>query len=277
MARKYSMDRRAYLKALGASGVTVTLAGCTGDGGDGGGDGDGGGTPTATPTPTPRPVTTGTAPGFPPFEIKEGGELKGFDVDLAEAVIAEADGFAHAGWKEFEFDALTPALTSDKIDLIAAAMTITDQRAEQIAFSDPYYEANQAVLVQADGDFSPESTDDLSGRVVGAQSGTTGEGQIDDLVEEGVVAEDDKRVYDNYTLAVTDLENGNVDAIIIDVPVARNFESNRDVSVAFVIETGEEYGLGMRQDDDRISDINDALATVREDGTYDDLVEEYFT
>ncbi|MFW5964277.1 MAG: basic amino acid ABC transporter substrate-binding protein, partial [Natronomonas sp.] len=80
----------------------------------------------------------------------------------------------------------------------------------------------------------------------------------------------------NYTLAVEDLENGNVDAIIIDVPVANNFADSRSVEVAFVIETGEEYGLGMRQDDDRVGDINDALAEIRDDGTYEDLVAEYF-
>jgi polar amino acid transport system substrate-binding protein len=131
-------------------------------------------------------------------------------------------------------------------------------------------------MVRSDGEFSPEGESDLEGRVVGAQSGTTGAGEAERLIEEGVISGDDYRQYDNYTLAVEDLENGNVDAIIIDVPVANNFADSRDVEVAFVIETGEEYGLGMRQEDDRLSDINDALAEIRDDGTYEELVAEYF-
>ena len=268
------MGRRAYVRALGAGGLAVGVAGCTGNGdGDGGfevafeietgeeyglgvreddggrleavnsglsaaredgirdalyeeyiesgedaGDvteGADGGTDAGT-------IVAGTAPGFAPFEFNEDDELVGFDVELTEAVVARTD-YEFGGFETFEFDSLIPALQDGNIDLVAAAMTITEDRDEQIDFSDPYYEANQAVLVRSGADFDPSSREDLEGSVVGAQSGTTGEDEVDKLIEDGIISEGDKRTYDNYELAVTDLENGNIDAVIIDVPAAADF------------------------------------------------------
>jgi len=259
MKREFSMDRRAYLKTVGVVGASAAVTGC---------QSDGEGTPS-------RTVVPGTASGFPPFEYTEDGELVGFDIDLAEATITEA-GYEVGEWTDIEFDSLIPSLTDGNIDLIAAAMTINDDRDQTIDFSDPYWESNQAVLVQEEGEFQPESVEDLSGMRVGAQSGTTGEDQVEGLIEDGTVSESNYFQYDNYTLAVEDLVNGNVDAIVVDIPVARNFASGRPVTVAFEIETGEQFGLGMREDDDRLSEVNDALATLQDDGTYDDLVGEWF-
>ncbi len=255
MTRRYSMDRRAYLRTVGAVGATAAVAGCVG------GDDD--------------VIVPGTASGFPPFEFTEDGELVGFDIDLTEAVIEEA-GYEVGDWTDIEFDSLIPSLTEGDIDFIAAAMTITDDRAETIAFSDPYYESDQAVLVREDDDFEPETVDDFEGYRIGAQSGTTGESEVEALIDDGVVDESDYRQYDNYTLAVQDLENGNVDAIVIDIPVANNFADSRAVRIAFVIETGEQFGFGMRQDDDRLADINEGLAAVQDDSTYEELVETWF-
>ncbi|MFT4947363.1 MAG: polar amino acid transport system substrate-binding protein [Natronomonas sp.] len=260
MAREYDMDRRAYLTTIGAAGATALLAGCTTDspGSDGG-----------------ETLVPGTAPGFAPFEFTEDGELTGFDIDLTEAVAEEA-GFELGEWAEFDFETLIPSLTEGDIDIIAAGMTITDDRAEQIAFSDPYFESNQSVLVQEGGSFQPEGESDLSGTIVGAQSGTTGEGEVERLIEEGTLSGDSLRQFENYPLAVDALESGDVDAVVADVPVAENFAASRDVEVAFTIQTDENFGFGMRQDDDRIEDINDGLSAVQEGDTYDDLVSEYF-
>ncbi len=257
MVREFDMDRRAYLKTVGAAGTATALAGCSGGGGES------------------SVIVPGTSAGFPPFEYIEGGELVGFDVSLAEEVVTEA-GQDLGEWSDISFESLIPSLVDGQIDLIAAGMTITEDRQETIAFTDPYWESNQSVLVQEGGDFQPGSVADLGEASVGAQAGTTGEGEVEGLVEEGTISGDAVRRYDNYTLAVQDLENGNVDAIIIDQPVAENFSSDRAVSVAFVIETGEEFGMGVRQDYERLSDLNDAIATVKENGSYDDLVTEWF-
>jgi polar amino acid transport system substrate-binding protein len=276
MARKYDMDRRAYLKTVGAVGASLTVAGCGGQQGNGGGTGTGTGTGTTTGSGTE--VIPGTAPGFPPFEIKEDGELTGFDVDLLAAVVAEADGYTLGEWQEFEFSSLIPSLTSDKIDVVAAAMTITDKRDETIDFSDPYYSANQSVLVAAGSDFQPSELADLSGHPIGAQKGTTGETVIEEnLINTGDLEESNYSGYGSYVLAVQDLENGNIDAIVIDEPVGSTFEANRDVEVAFTYETGEQYGFGVRTDDDDLTQaLNSGLQSVRDSGRYDELTNEWF-
>jgi polar amino acid transport system substrate-binding protein len=246
--------------------------------GSGGGNGSednasgGGGGETTT-------ITAGTAPGFPPFEIKEGGELTGFDVELLEAVVAAAPGYELGGWQEFEFSGLIPALTNDRIDVIAAAMTITEERKQTIAFSDPYYEADQSVLVREGGDFSPQSLDDLGGHPIGAQKGTTGEDVVKtELIEAGTLNQSNYKAYGNYTLAVQDLQNNNIDAIVLDKPVAQTFQAQRDVTVAFTYETGEQYGFGLRDgDEDLTTAINEGLATVQDDGTYEELRNEWFS
>ncbi len=223
-------------------------------------------------------LVPGTSPGFPPFEMKEGGDLVGFDIDLLEAVVEETDYTLADEWEEFEFDSLIPALGNENIDVIAAAMTISAEREETIAFSDPYYEANQSVLVREDASVGWSSLEDLSGTTVGAQAGTTGEGVVEDeLVAGGVISQGDYNTYDNYVLAVEDLENGNIDAVVLDVPVAETFASERAVEVAFTYETGEEYGFGLRQGEgDLQSALNEGLAAVRDSGRYDELVEEWF-
>ena len=257
------LSRRQYLTTVGGTAVTLSVAGCSGDSDSSEGE-------------QTQTITAGTAPGFPPFEMKEGGELVGFDIDLLEAVVEQTD-YEFDGWEEFEFDSLTPALVNSNIDVIAAGMTINDDRDENIDFSDPYYSSDQAIVVRSDGNFSPGSLSDLSDRPVGAQKGTTGESTVQDELVGDEITEDQYNAYDNYVLAIQDLENGNVDAVVIDVPVANTFAANRPVEVAFVYETGEQFGFGVREDDDaRQTALNEGLSAVREDGTYEELTQKWF-
>ena len=263
------LSRRQYITTVGGTAVTLSVAGCSGDSGNGGGGstGDDAGEQT---------ITAGTAPGFPPFEMMQDGELVGFDIDLLEAVIGQTD-YTLSGWEQFEFDSLIPALMNNNIDVIAAGMTINADRDETIDFTDPYYTSNQAIVVRTDGDFSPESLSDLADRPIGAQSGTTGEGVVQDELIGDEITESQYNAYGNYVLAIEDLENGNIDAVMIDVPVAETFAANRPVEVSFVYETGEQFGFGVRTDaDDLTSALNDGLSTVRDDGTYQDLTGEWF-
>ncbi|MFB6267763.1 MAG: basic amino acid ABC transporter substrate-binding protein [Halodesulfurarchaeum sp.] len=260
------IDRRTYLKAVGATGAIglTATAGCTG----GGGGGDGGTTT----------VTPGTAPGFPPFEMKQGGELVGFDIDLLSAVVENAEGYQLGEWQEFEFKALIPALTNDKIDVIAAAMTITDERDQTVDFSDPYYNADQAILVREGGDFSPNSLSDLAGHTLGAQKGTTGESVIQEqLIKTGKVSEQNYNSYGNYVLAVEDLQNGNIDAVVLDTPVANTFAGDRPVKVAFVYQTGERYGFAVREESNQlIGALNDGLEAVMASDRYNQITKKWF-
>ncbi|WP_435346100.1 basic amino acid ABC transporter substrate-binding protein [Haloarchaeobius sp. HRN-SO-5] len=258
------MDRRSYLKASGAAITTISLAGCVDSITGGGGGGD-------------MSIIAGTASGFPPFEMKEGDEVVGFDIDLLEAVVAETD-YEIERWDDLNsFDSLIPSLRNENIDAIAAAMTISDERDQNIDFSDPYYSADQAILVAEGSDFQPSQLSDLPGNAVGSQSGTTGEGVIEGMIEDGDFQQSNYNAYDTYVLAVTDLENGNIDAVVLDRPVAQSFAQERSVSVSFVHETGEQYGFGVRtNDDDLQTALNEGLQTVRDDGTYQDITAEWF-
>ena len=266
---KAQFDRRNFLKATGAAGTVAltAMAGCSGNGDDGAG---------TTESETVE-IVAGTAPGFPPFEMKEGGELVGLDIDLLSAVVEAAPGYELAEWQEFDFSSLIPALQNNKIDVIAAAMTIQEGRDEKIDFSDPYFDANQAVLVANGSGFEPGSLADLEGKNLGAQKGTTGEGVVqDELIAAGTVSEDDYNSYDNYVFAVEDLVNGNIDAVVLDTPVASSFVAERDVSVAFTYETGEQYGFGVREGDSELQTaLNEGLATIQENGTYEEVISEW--
>lgn len=256
--RESNHGRRTYLKTI--SGATVVgLAGCTG--------GSSGGT-----------LVPGTAPGFPPFEVKRGGELTGFDIELLTAVVGETQ-YELGDWKEFEFSSLIPALQNDEIDVIAAAMTITDKRDQTIDFTDPYYSADQAILVRESGSFQPSALEDLAGHPVGAQEGTTGAGVVQsELVDPGTLDSGNFTTYGSYVLAVEDLVNENIDAVVVDTPVARTFASNRPVEIAFVYETGERYGFGLRSDsDDATQALNEGLAAVRDSGRYKELRNKWFS
>jgi polar amino acid transport system substrate-binding protein len=254
------MDRRTYLRTVGAAGLATGLAGCLGGLGGGGDE-----------------ITPATAPGFPPFEMVEGGELVGFDVDLLKAVVEETS-FTLGEWEQLEFDSLIPALTSENIDVIAAAMTITEERDQTIDFTDPYYSSDQSIVVRAGEGGQYGELSDLSDQQIGAQSGTTGEGVVqDELIANGHIAENQYRAFDNYVLAVQALENGDVDAVVIDQPVGATFADQRDVEVAFVYETGEEFGFGVREDDDDLrTGLNDGLAAVRDSGEYTEITNTWF-
>lgn len=261
------LDRRSFLRATGATASTFVITGCIG--GNGGGDNTSG-------TGTTK-IVAGTAPGFPPFEMKRNGELVGFDIDLLEAVVKQTDGYKLDSWKGFKFASLIPALTHDKIDVIAAAMTITDERDKRIDFTDPYYSADQSVLIRENGSFSPSKLKDLSGHPVGAQSGTTGEEVAKGLIKKGTIKQSMYNSYDSYVLAVQDLQNGNIDAVIVDKPVAKTFIQNRPVKIAFTVETGEQYGFGMRTDaNDLQKALNQGLATVQETGRYEEIRDKWF-
>jgi polar amino acid transport system substrate-binding protein len=255
------MDRRTFLKSVGGTGVALSVAGCSEL--TGGGNGD-------------NTLVPGTASGFPPFEfVNEDDDLVGFDIDLLSAVVEQTD-YELGEWEDLEFGQLTTALANDRIDVIAAAMTINEERDQTIDFTDPYYDADQAILVREDGDFQPGSTDDLADHPIGAQSGTTGADQMEALVEDGTISESQSTTYENYVLAIEDLVNGNTDAVIIDTPVAETFIQDRPVAMAFTIETNEQYGFGVQEDASEVQGaLNDGLAAVRENGTYEELESEW--
>lgn len=220
-------------------------------------------------------LVVGTSAGFPPFEIMEEGKLVGFDVDLMEA-IAEEQGF-ELKWQDIAFASLIPALDAGKIDAVAAAMTITAERDKKVDFGNPYWSADQAVIVREDSDINVVQAL-MGGRMIGAQTGTTGAGWVkEQLVEKGVISGNVSRHYDTYVMAVRDLVNGRLDSIVVDTPVANTFTERQPVKIIAKLVTGEKYGLAVKEGNAKlVEDLNAGLEKVRDSGKYVEIVKKWF-
>jgi len=217
--------------------------------------------------------TVGTSAGFPPFEYVEDGEIVGFDMDLMKA-IGEEMGF-EVEFKDIAFDSLIPALKSGNIDVVAAGMTITEQREENVDFTNSYYSADQSIIVKE------ESGKDISvlygDNDISVQTGTTGDLWVTEkLADKGILTGDIKR-YDTFVLCVSDLVNGNVDAVVLDSPVAERFSEIRPVEIVGIIVTGENYGLAVDEGNTELLDmLNEGLRKVDESGKMAEIIDKYF-
>lgn len=215
----------------------------------------------------------GTNASFPPFEYVEEGEIVGFDIDLVKA-IADVQGF-EVEFRDLSFDSLIPALSSGSLDIVAAGMTITDDREKVVDFSDPYYSANQSVMVHEESD---ENLTVLFGdNDIGVQTGTTGDLWVKENVADPGVLTGEMRNYDTYVLVIRDLVNQNIDGVVLDKPVADTYSKSNPVDVVAEIITGEEYGIAVGEgNEELLAEINAGLEKVRENGTMDELIEKYF-
>jgi polar amino acid transport system substrate-binding protein len=221
--------------------------------------------------PKTEKVTVATDATFPPFETVDEAtkELTGFDVELMNA-IAETAGF-EIEWANTPFDSVIAGVSECQYDMAIAAITITDERKAAMLFSDPYVDAGQIVVVRKD-ETEITGKDDLVGKVVAAQLGTTGE--IEAQAIEGV----EYKPYDSYDLAMLDMINGQVDAVIADKPTAESFvgqyaEDLMTVGEAF---TEEKYGVAFCKDQtDLQAKVNEALGTLQGDGVVDQLIEKW--
>lgn len=222
-------------------------------------------------------IIVGTSADFPPFEyVDDNQNIIGFDIDLIKSILIDQGYTVEV--QDISFDSLIASLQSGKIDVIAAGMTITDERDEQLDFSDPYFEADQSILVNSDTDIVITNSDDLINLTIGAQTGTTGAYWIEtNLIDEGLMDENLLKQYETYTLAILDLINKNLDAIILDKPVALFFEEDADFIVTFTIVTEEYYGFGVEEDNsDLLNDINEGLENIQNSEEWNNLIEKYF-
>lgn len=217
-------------------------------------------------------LTVGTNAEFPPFEyVGDDGEADGFDIALIKAV-GEKMG-VEVQVENMEFASLVSSI-GNKIDIAIAGMTVTDERKETVDFSEPYYDAVQYVLLPEGSDIA--TADDLVGKTIGVQLGTTGDFIATDI--EGTTVSS----YNKGVDAVNDLVNGRVDCVIIDknpaLVFADKFKDNGVVAVdgaQFDFET-EQYAIAMPKGDTALADaINNAIEELKADGTFDELVKTY--
>jgi len=215
---------------------------------------------------------------FPPFSfIDETGDPAGFDVDVLRWIANEM-GF-EVEIVPIDWDAIIPTLLSENIDVIASGMTITAARQERVAFTDPYWAIDLAVVARqtedADGEPVPELTlfeAMQSGRKVGAQRGTTAQ----DWLEENVVGAGigiELVLYENFLLTLEDLLIGRLDAAVMDGPTAQSGIAGRPLAVVGTINTGEIYGYAVRKaDTEFLALLNEGLRRIRATDTWDEFV-----
>jgi polar amino acid transport system substrate-binding protein len=241
--------------------VALLLAGCSSTATDD--ESTGGG---AVSLITEGTLTVCTNPPYEPFEFEEGGEVVGLDIDIINEVAADLD--ADVEVKVTPFDGIQSGsdLNSGNCDIVASGITITEEREGKMDFSDPYFDADQGLLVPAGSGLA--SVEDLAGLKVGVQTATTGLTFADD---NGI----DYVEYEDLGLQVEALRNGSIDAVINDIAVLGPFASD-DFEVGTTFPTGEQYGFGVKTGNTALLDaVNATLARIATDGTYDTIYETY--
>lgn len=215
--------------------------------------------------------SVGTEPAFPPFEsVGDGDELIGFSIDLMNAIGDKAGKTIE--FNSLPFDGLIPALQGGSIDAAISSMTITEEREETVDFSDPYFDAGLAIAVADDTD-DVSTLKDLEGKKIAAQIGTTG-AETSNSVEGAEVSE-----FDSAPLALQELANGNVDAVVNDAPVTLYAISTGNipgVKVVGELLTEESYGIAFPEGSENVEAVNTALAELRADGTYAEIYKKWF-
>ena len=222
-------------------------------------------------TVEPGKLIMSTNAAFPPYEMTtDSGEFEGIDIETAQA-IADKLGL-ELQIDDMDFDAALLAVQQGKADMVMAGVTVTDERQNVMDFTDSYATGIQSIIVKEDSDIA--SVDDLAGKKIGTQRGTTGYLYCsDDFGDENVVA------YDNGLTAVQMLNNGQVDCVVIDNAPAKEFiAANPGLKLLDTAYVEESYAIGVGKGNTELKDaINTALEELKADGTLQAIVDKYIT
>ena len=222
-------------------------------------------------TVEPGKLIMSTNAAFPPYEMTtDSGEFEGIDIETAQA-IADKLGLELQS-DDMDFDAALLAVQQGKSDMVMAGVTVTDERQNVMDFTDSYATGIQSIIVKEDSDIA--SVDDLAGKKIGTQRGTTGYLYCsDDFGDENVVA------YDDGLTAVQMLNNGQVDCVVIDNAPAKEFiAANPGLKLLDTAYVEESYAIGIGKGNTELKDaINTALEELKADGTLQAIVDKYIT
>lgn len=211
-------------------------------------------------------LVVGTSADYPPYEfhatIDGKDEIKGFDIDIAQAVADDLG--VELEIKDMDFDGLLVALQGDKVDMVFAGMTPTDERKENADFSDIYYEATHRFILRSGEEASVKSFDDLKGKKIGVQKGSIQEGIAKSNFDEASI-----KSLAKVTDLVLDLKNNKVDAILIEEGVAKiNCEKNEGIAMADFVVTDENGGtaIAMKKGQSELqAEVNKTISRLKEE------------
>ena len=244
---------------LGTAALALLAAGCGGQ--------------TSQPPAAAKTLKVGAETTFPPFEFQDEKtkDYTGFDIELMKAVGKQIGYEVQVA--SLGFDALIPALDSSQIDVIASAMTITEERAKKVAFSKPYYQSGLSIVVRADNT-SIQGFKDLVGRRIAVQIGTTSAEEAKKLKDAKV------REFNSASEAYMELKAGGVDAVVNDLPVNQYYLAQggaKDAKLLSDILSSESYGIAVnKKNTDLLNKINQALDDLKANGEYAKLYEKWF-
>lgn len=214
-------------------------------------------------------LVMGTNAAFEPFEYRnDQNEIVGFDVDVAK-LIAGKDG-KELKVEDMNFDSLIGALEAERIDMAIAGMSVTEERKLSVDFSDPYYTSKQVIVVKKGSDI--KSKEDLKNKKVGVQGGTTGDEMV--TKDTSITVNRFKKGVD----AAVDVKNGRSDAMVLDEePSKRIVAENSDLEILPEEFDREEYAIAVKKgNSELLKTINETIADMKKDGTYEKLLKSYF-
>ncbi len=206
---------------------------------------------------------------FPPYEYHEGDEIVGIDAEIAEAIADELGMTLEI--EDMAFDSIITAVSGGKADMGLAGMTVDPDRQKNVNFSDTYATAAQVIIVKEDSEIA--GPDDLTGKKIGVQLGTTGDIYAEDIEDAEVER------YNKGMEAVQALQQDKIDAVVIDGEPAKVFvEENEGLKVLDEPLTEEEYAIAIAKDNDELLEkVNTALATLKDSGKLDEIVAKYIS
>lgn len=217
-------------------------------------------------------LRVGTEPVFAPFEFpKEGSnELTGYDIELIQALGKQMGRKVEISG--MGFDALIPALNAGNIDVAIAGMTITEERKKAVDFSEPYYDSGLIVMVRMD-ESNVKSIDDLKGKVIACQIGTTGEMKARTV--EGATV----KTFNTQDEAALELKNGGADAVVGDAPVVDYYLAQGGSKIAKTVGEkmeAEQYGIALKKGSPLTAELNKAMAELKKSGEFDKIYTKWF-
>ena len=272
------ITRRDFLKVTGVAAAAAALTACGGSSSTASSAASGAASSEAASaaateltTVEAGKLTMATNAAFPPYEMTtDAGEFEGIDIETAQA-IADKLGL-ELQIDDMDFDAALLSVQQGKADIVMAGVTVTDERKAVMDFSDSYATGIQSIIVPEGSDIA--SPDDLAGKKIGTQRGTTGYIYCsDDFGDNAVVA------YDDGLTAVQALNNGQVDAVVIDNAPAKEFvAANPGLVLLDTSYAEEDYAIGMAKGNTALEDaVNAALEELKADGTLQSIVDKYIT